>query len=235
MAESKPNRLSEGRASLSRANVGFGSPVQAKAGARRSPAEITVAATTQTTQSVDVHLQAEPSCLRLEMRFSLAGRRAGAEPRVGSMGARSQSSSSSVRLAYCCLVGAILIGPRGILRWRRVTRRRPSRMGTNGPGRAGARRHRATRSASLRRPPASFARRRPGVKLWPFVPCVSFPHITCELARRIRSQHHGAETQQLRGANAITAADWAVEVAWLEIECVSIVSVFGEGREGLHY
>ena len=161
MADSKSNRLSEGRASLSRANVGFGSPVQAKAGARRSPAEITVAATTQTTQSVDVHLQAEPSCLRLEMRFSLAGRRAGAEPRVGSMGARSQSSSSSVRLAYCCLVGAILIGPRGILRWRR----RPSRMGTNGPGSAGARRHRATRQRKLRRPPASFARRPPGVKL----------------------------------------------------------------------
>ena len=148
MADSKSNRLSEGRASLSRANVGFGSPVQAKAGARRSPAEITVAATTQTTQSVEVHLQAEPSCLRLEMRFSLAGRRAGAEPRVGSMGARSQSSSSSVRLAYCCLVGAILIGPRGILRWWR----RPSRMGTNGPGRAGARRHRATRQ---RKPPPS--------------------------------------------------------------------------------
>ena len=210
MADSKSNRLSEGRASLSRANVGFGSLVQAKAGARRSPAEITVAATTQTTQSVDVHLQAEPSCLRLEMRFSLAGRRAGAEPRVGSMGARSQSSSSSVRLAYCCLVGAILIGPRGILRWRR----RPSRMGTNGPGRAGARRHRATRSASLRRPPASFARRRLGVKL----------------ARRIPSQHHAPEPQQLRGANAITAADWAVEVAWLEIECVSIAAVWG--REG---
>jgi hypothetical protein len=150
MADSKSNRLSEGRASLSRANVGFGSPVQAKAGARRSPAEITVAATTQTAQSVDVHLQAEPSCLRLEMHFSLAGRRAGAEPRVGSMGARSQSSSSSVTLAYCCLVGAILIGPRGILRWQR----RPSRMGTNGPGRAGARRYRATRQ---RRAPASAA------------------------------------------------------------------------------
>ena len=117
MADSNSNRLSEGRASLSRANVGFGSPVQAKAGARRRPAEIMVAATTQTTQSVDVHLHlAEPSCLRLEMCFSLACRRAGAEPRVGSMGARSQSSSSSVRLAYCCLVGAFLIGPRGILR-----------------------------------------------------------------------------------------------------------------------
>lgn len=121
MADSNSNRLSEGRASatLSRANVGFGSPVQAKAGASRSPAEIRVAATTQTTLSVDVHLQvnlAEPSCLRLKMCFSLACRRARAEPRVGSMGARSQSSSSSVRLAYCCLVvGAILIGPRGIL------------------------------------------------------------------------------------------------------------------------
>ena len=31
-------------------------------------------------------------------------------------------------------------------------------------------------------------------------------------------------------ANAITAGGWAVEVAWLEIECVSIVGVWG--REG---
>ena len=209
MADSKSNRLSDGRASLSRANVGFGSPVQAKAGARRSPAEITVAATTQTTQSVDVHLQAEPSCLRLEMRFSLAGRRAGAEPRVGSMGARSQSSSSSVRLAYCCLVGAILIGPRGILRWRR----RPSRMGTNGPGRAGARRHRATRQ---RKPPPS----------------------TCEfggalLVSNLKDEYPANITspQQLRGVNAITAGGWAVEVAWLEIECVSIAGLGKGGRD----
>ena len=209
MADSKSNRLSEGRASLSRANVGFGSPVQAKAGARRSPAEITVAATTQTTQSVDVHLQAEPSCLRLEMRFSLAGRRAGAEPRVGSMGARSQSSSSSVRLAYCCLVGAILIGPRGILRWRR----RPSRMGTNGPGLAGARRHRATRQ---RKPPPS----------------------TCEfggalLVSNLKDEYPANITspQQLRGVNAITAGGWAVEVAWLEIECVSIAGLGKGGRD----
>ena len=213
MADSKSNRLSEGRASLSRANVGFGSPVQAKAGARRSPAEITVAATTQTTQSVDVHLQAEPSCLRLEMRFSLAGRRAGAEPRVGSMGARSQSSSSSVRLAYCCLVGAILIGPRGILRWRR----RPSRMGTNGPGRAGARRHRATRQRKLRRPPASFASAVPVSNLKDEYPANITNHIPAR--------------QQLRGANAITAADWAVEVAWLEIECVSIAGLGKGGRD----
>ena len=47
MADRKSNRLSEGRASLSRANVGFGSPVQPKAGASRSPAEIMVAATTE--------------------------------------------------------------------------------------------------------------------------------------------------------------------------------------------
>ena len=31
-------------------------------------------------------------------------------------------------------------------------------------------------------------------------------------------------------ANAITEADWAVEVAWLSIECVSIAAVWG--REG---
>ena len=34
--------------------------------------------------------------------------------------------------------------------------------------------------------------------------------------------------QQLRGVNAITAGGWAVEVAWLEIECVSI-AVLGKG------
>ena len=212
MADSKSNRLSEGRASLSRANVGFGWPVQAKAGARRSPAEITVAATTQTPQSVDVHLQAEPSCLRLEMRFSLAGRRAGAEPRVGSMGARSQSSSSSVRLAYCCLVGAILIGPRGILRWRR----RPSRMGTNGPGLAGARRHRATRQ---RKPPPSTCEFLRGALLVSYLKD-EYPANMC-----------AAAPQQLRGVNAITAGGWAVEVAWLEIECVSIAGLGKGGRD----
>lgn len=141
MADSNSNRLSEGRASLSRANVGFGSPVQANAGASRSPAEIRVAATTQTTQSVDVHLQvnlAVPSCLRLKMCLSLACCWAGAEPRVGSMGARSQSSSS-VRLAYCCLVvGAVLVGPRGIL---------SAAASTDSNG------HECARRARARRPP----------------------------------------------------------------------------------
>ena len=49
---------------------------------------------------------------------------------------------------------------------------------------------------------------------------------------KLEKQHPANITclgQQLTGANPITAAAWAVEVAWLEIECVSVAGL-GKGR-----
>ena len=54
------------------------------------------------------------------------------------------------------------------------------------------------------------------------------------LASNLKDQgsQHARAREQVRDANAITAADWAVEVAWLEIDCVSVAGL-GKGGRGI--